>query len=191
VLPYQVFTRHDIAANMETVIEQAESLSSYPLFTKPVNLGSSVGITKCRGRGELYEGLMDAARYDRRVMVEQGLQKPREVEVSVLGNEQPKASLPGEVVPSDEFYSYNAKYIDESSQLLIPAPLPEPLREEIRSLAVRSYQAVDAAGMARVDFLLDRATDQVYVSEINTIPGFTRISMYPKLWEATGLSYSA
>lgn len=191
VLPCMVVTRHQVETDLNSLIDQAETLSAYPLFTKPVNLGSSVGITKCQNRSDLGEGLMDAARFDRRILIERGLEKPREIEVSVLGNEEPQASLPGEVIPSDNFYSYDAKYIDDRSQLVIPAPLPDEVANRARELAVRIYRAIDCAGMARVDFLLDRATNELYVSEVNTIPGFTRISMYPKLWEATGLSYPA
>lgn len=188
VLPWTVVTRRQIEQDPESVIAQAEALGPYPLFTKPVNLGSSVGVTKCHGRNDLYEGLLDAARYDRRVMIEQGLERPREIEVSVLGNEQPQASIPGEVIPSGDFYSYNAKYIDDRSELLIPAQLSEEKIDEVRSLAVRIFKVMDGAGMARVDFLLDRETNKLYASEVNTIPGFTQISMYPKLWEASGLS---
>ena len=131
---------------------------------------------------------MDAARYDRRVLIEKGV-NAREIEVSVLGNENPRASVPGEIKPSDEFYSYNAKYIDGKSELFIPAPISEKLTEQVRDLAVRTYKAIDCAGMARVDFLLDRDTNELYLNEVNTIPGFTSISMYPKLWEASGMSY--
>ncbi len=131
---------------------------------------------------------MDAAQYDRRILVERGIEA-REIEVSVLGNEHPDASLPGEVVPSDEFYSYRAKYIDDQSELHIPAPLEHEKAEQARSLAIEAYQAIDCAGMARVDMLLEKGSEKLYLNEINTIPGFTRISMYPKLWEASGLSY--
>jgi D-alanine-D-alanine ligase len=189
VLESIVVTRRQIRANIAKVIAEAEKVAAYPLFVKPANLGSSVGVTKCRNHSDLYEGLMEAAEYDRRVLIERGLEKPREIEVSVLGNENPQASLPGEVIPSDDFYTYNAKYIDGRSELVIPAPLPAEQVEAIRSIAVQAYQAIDAAGMARVDFLLDRSTQAIYVSEINTIPGFTRISMYPKLWDASGVSY--
>jgi D-alanine-D-alanine ligase len=191
VLESIVATRRQIQSGIENVIAQAQKIGSYPLFVKPANLGSSVGVTKCRNHSDLYEGLMEAAQYDRRVLIERGLEKPREIEVSVLGNENPQASLPGEVVPSDDFYTYNAKYIDGRSDLIIPAPLPSEQQEAIRRMAVQAYQAIDCAGMARVDFLLDRTSQSIYVSEINTIPGFTRISMYPKLWDASGLPYPA
>jgi D-alanine-D-alanine ligase len=191
VLPSLLFTRRAFEHDAQAVIDRIERFSPYPVFTKPSNLGSSVGITKCQNRSDLYEGLMEAARYDRRILVEKGLHKPREIEVSVLGNDQPQASVAGEVLPADDFYSYDAKYKDDRSQLFIPAQLPDDLHAYMRELAVRAYRSVDAAGMGRVDFLLDPANNAVYVSEINTIPGFTRISMYPKLWEASGLPYPA
>lgn len=189
VLDSIVLTRREIEKNIENAIAACEKISAYPLFTKPANLGSSVGISKVRGRSDLYEGLLEAARFDRRVLVERGLEKPREIEVSVLGNDQPIASVPGEIRPSDDFYTYNAKYVDDRSELIIPANLSETKREEIRNLAVAIYQAIDCAGMARVDFLYSESTGEIYVSEVNTIPGFTSISMYPKLWEAAGISY--
>ncbi|HVN54284.1 MAG TPA: D-alanine--D-alanine ligase family protein [Anaerolineaceae bacterium] len=182
--------RSQIEKDPDGAIRQAEQLAAYPLFVKPANLGSSVGVTKCRGRSDLVEGLLDATRYDRRVLVERGI-NALEIEVSVLGNEAPQASVPGQIIPADEFYSYSAKYLDKGSRLVIPAPLSAEKTEEVRDVAVRVFRAVDCAGMARVDFLIDRESGQVFVSEINTIPGFTRISMYPKLWEASGLPYPA
>jgi len=176
-------------ADSAGVIATCEATLRYPMFTKPVNLGSSVGVSKVRDRAELTAGLNEAARFDRKLLVEQGIHA-REIEVSVLGNDDPIASVPGEIIPSREFYSYAAKYIDEASQLLIPAPISVEQTQQVRQLALRAYQAVDCAGMARVDFLMDKATDELWLSEINTIPGFTPISMYPKLWEATGISYT-
>jgi D-alanine-D-alanine ligase len=188
VVDHVVLLSTQFDSRMEESLEKAESVGPYPLFTKPANMGSSVGVSKCANRSLLVEGLMEAARYDRRVLVEQGVQA-REIEVSVLGNEEPEASIPGEIVPGDEFYSYDAKYIHDTSELLIPAPIDEEMAEEARRLAVESFKAVDGAGMARVDFLLDKASGKLYLNEINTIPGFTRISMYPKLWQASGVSY--
>ena len=188
VVDWIVVTGGQIAEDLPGVLDACERLGPYPLFTKPANLGSSVGISKCRNRSDLVEGLMDAARYDRRVLIEKGIEA-REIEVSVLGNDDPDASVPGEVIPGDEFYSYRAKYIDDTSQLLIPAALEESLSDEIRQLAVRAFKAVDGAGMARADFLVERGTNQVYLNEINTVPGFTSISMYPKLWGASGVPY--
>jgi D-alanine-D-alanine ligase len=147
-----------------------------------------VGVSKVHDQSELTPALDLAARYDRKIVVEQGVEG-REIEVSVLGNDEPIASVPGEVVPCREFYDYRAKYIDDDSELLIPAPLDEAMVERIRAMAVRAYKALDCAGMARADFLLDKVSGDLWVNELNTIPGFTQISMYPKLWEATGISY--
>lgn len=182
--------RKDIESGIEAVLDRAEELAPYPLFVKPANLGSSVGISKCRNKSDLLEGLMEAARYDRRVLVERGV-NAREIEVSVLGNDDPVASLPGEVIPGAEFYSYEAKYYDDHSELLIPAPLAPEITERVRQLAIEAYRAIDCAGMARVDFFLDKDNDELILNELNTIPGFTQISMYPKLWEASGLPYPA
>lgn len=188
VVDWTLLLAEDLARDPDGAADRAESVAGYPLFTKPANLGSSVGITKVRSRSDLMEGLFEAARYDRRILVEAGLEA-REIEVSVLGNEAPEASVPGEVVPSDEFYSYRAKYIDDASTLLIPAPIEEEVQEEARRLAVEAFRAIDGAGMARADFLLEAASGRLFLNELNTIPGFTRISMYPKLWDASGLPY--
>lgn len=184
-----MISRRQIETQMDQVLTTCEQIGPYPLFTKPANLGSSVGITKCRNRSDLYEGLQEAARFDRRILVEQGILNVREIEVSVLGNDNPQASVPGEIMPSDDFYTYTAKYFNPNSQLSIPAQLPEALTAHIRDLAVKAYQAIDCAGMARVDFLMNAETSEVFIGELNTIPGFTQISMYPKLWEATGIPY--
>ena len=185
---YALVLRRDIERDMDGVVHKAEAVAPYPLFTKPANLGSSVGVSRCTNRSDLTEGLLDAARYDRRVLIECGV-NAREIEVSVLGNDDPRASLPGEVIPSRDFYSYESKYIDDNSQLIIPAPIGPEKTREAQDLAVRVCKAIDCAGMARVDFLLDRETQALWVNEANTIPGFTQISMYPKLWEASGLPY--
>ena len=136
------------------------------------------------------EGLMQAALYDRRIVVEQGVSDAQEVEISVLGNENPSVSIPGEIVPKDIFYTYAEKYINDTAELLIPARITEELVAQVQSLAIKAYKLADSAGMARVDFLIDRTNDELYLNEINTIPGFTKISMYPKLWEASGLPYA-
>lgn len=183
-------TRTEIQEDAGRVIRTAEALAPYPLFVKPANMGSSVGVHKCDHRGALEEGLTDAARFDRRILVERGV-NAREIEVSVLGNEDPRASVPGEIRPKAEFYSYQAKYHDDSSELIIPAPLSEDEITQIQATALQAYRAIDCAGMARVDFLLDKDSGELFLNEINTIPGFTPISMYPKLWEASGLGYSA
>ena len=196
VLDSIVVSKREIEEDADSIIGQAEALATYPLFVKPANMGSSVGIMKCKSRSDLFEGLLEAARYDRRVLIERGV-NAREIEVSVLGNEEPRASVLGEIVPSREFYSYEAKYIDDNSNLIIPAPIPPELAQWVQQLAIQAYRAVDCAGMARVDFLLEKNESpigepgEVYLNEINTIPGFTKISMYPKLWEKSGLPYPA
>lgn len=191
VVDWIIASRKDAEKNIDALMRDTEALGTYPFFIKPANLGSSVGISKCKNRSDLLEGIMQACRFDRRILIERGVENAREIEVSVLGNEFPRASLPGEIKPSDEFYSYKAKYIDDRSELIIPAPLPKETIAEIQDIAIRTYKAIDCAGMARVDFLVNGATNQLFVNEVNTIPGFTKISMYPKLWEASGLSYAA
>ncbi|MBI3361851.1 MAG: D-alanine--D-alanine ligase [Chloroflexi bacterium] len=184
-----LLTRAEIERDPGGAARKVEAALRFPIFCKPANLGSSVGVTKAHDRAELIAGLREAARWDRRVLAERGI-NAREIEVSVLGNDAPIASVPGEVISSREFYDYSAKYLDESSELIIPANLPEATAAEARRMAVGAFKAIDGAGMARVDFLLDKDSGQLYVSEINTIPGFTQISMYPKLWEASGISYT-
>jgi D-alanine-D-alanine ligase len=158
-----------------------------PLFVKPANLGSSVGIAKVTVAADLERAVERAFEYDTKIVVEKGLDA-REIECAILGNAEPRASLPGEIVPGADFYSYDAKYSASSrAELLIPAPLPDDLCRKVQDLAIRVFQALDCAGMARVDFFLERGSDRLYVNELNTLPGFTSISMYPKLWEASGL----
>jgi D-alanine-D-alanine ligase len=159
------------------------------VFIKPSNSGSSVGITKAHNREELVNGIDVALKHDRKVLVERGI-NAREIEVAVLGNAYPEASVPGEIIPAKEFYDYEAKYINEASKLLIPADLNDKEQEEIKAIAIQVYKALDCAGMARVDFLVDKDTKEIYLNEVNTIPGFTKISMYPKMWQASGKSYS-
>jgi D-alanine-D-alanine ligase len=160
----------------------------YPCFAKPANLGSSVGVHKARDRAELRAGLLDAARYDSDLLVERGVDA-RELECSVLGNDEPVASVVGEIVPNADFYSYRAKYLDGTARSVIPADIPPETAELVRDLALRAFRSVKAAGLARVDCFLERGTNAVYLNEINTMPGFTTISMYPKLWEASGVSF--
>src|ERR1700681_4813124 len=170
-----------------------ESKLTYPVFVKPANLGSSVGISKAHNRKELGPAIEEAAKFDRKIVIEQGVggkkEKAREIECSVLGNDEPVASVPGEIVPGKEFYDYTAKYVDEGSQLIIPAKLSKSEIKEVQRLAVAAFQSVDCSGLARVDFLMDPKTRKIYLNEINTMPGFTAISMYPKMWAATGLKY--
>jgi D-alanine-D-alanine ligase len=169
-------------------IGEIEKRFGYPLFVKPANLGSSVGISKAHDREELLSALDLAAQYDRKIVVERSV-AGREIECSVLGNDDPQASVPGEIVPANEFYDYQAKYIDENSRLLIPAPLTAEQTGEVQRLAVAAFRAVECCGLARVDVFLEEKTGRVLLNEINTMPGFTSISMYPKMWEASGLSY--
>jgi D-alanine-D-alanine ligase len=181
--------RHEINENPDGVIDIIEDSFVYPVFVKPANMGSSVGISKAKDRKGLLEALDIAARYDEKIIVEEFIDG-REIECAVLGNYDPKASVLGEIIPSEEFYDYHAKYEDGGeSQLLIPAPLPTDKNEEIRDLAIKAYKALGCSGLARVDFFLHRQTGKVYLNEVNTMPGFTQISMYPKLWEAAGIPY--
>lgn len=186
---YLSIKRRDWETQPDQMADQLAAEIGYPCFIKPANMGSSVGVHKVHAAEELAAALNDAAQYDRKILVEYAVPDAREIECSVLGNDQPIASVPGEVVPGHEFYDYEAKYIDESSQLLIPAPIEPAVANRVRELAVEAFLALDCAGMARVDFLLARKSNELFLSELNTIPGFTKISMYPKLWEASGISY--
>jgi D-alanine-D-alanine ligase len=189
VVPWEVVLRSEWEREPERIQATLHREIGYPAFVKPANLGSSVGITKVHRRKELPPAIRLAAQYDRKVIVEKGIDA-REIECAVLGNDHPEASVPGEIVPGNEFYDYDAKYVSEGSQLIIPAELGRHRTRQLRDLAIRAFKAIDCAGMARVDFLMQRRTGKVYVNEINTIPGFTSISMYPKLWDATGVSYA-
>ena len=193
IVKHVTFLRGEWEKDAKRVTGEIESKLRYPVFVKPANLGSSVGISKVRNRKELPPAIETAAAYDRKIVVEQGVggkkQKARELECSVLGNDAPQASTVGEIVPAAEFYDYNAKYLDEGSQLLIPAKITKKQMKDVQQMAVRAFQAVDCSGLARVDFLMDPKTEKIYLNEINTMPGFTSISMYPKLWAASGLGY--
>jgi D-alanine-D-alanine ligase len=188
VVPWLLVHRSDWEQNPASCRRRIAREIGYPLFVKPANLGSSVGVSKVHAAPKLDAAMELASRYDRKIIVEKGLDA-REIECSVLGNDHPQASLPGEVVSVNEFYDYEAKYLKQGSELVIPAKLTKKQTREVQALAVRAFRAIDCAGMARVDFLLDRPTGKLYVNEINTIPGFTPISMYPKMWEASGVSY--
>lgn len=186
---YSIVLKKDIEENIDSVISLIEDKFTFPVFIKPANMGSSVGITKAHNREELARGLKEACKYDRKVIIEENI-NCREVECSVLGNNNPVASGIGEIIPSREFYDYEAKYFDGGkSVLIIPAEFSKGKTEEIREAAVKAYKALDCCGMARVDFLVEKETEKVYINELNTIPGFTKISMYPKLWVAAGMSY--
>lgn len=194
IVKHVTILRSDWEKDAKKVHKLVESKMKYPVFVKPANLGSSVGISKAHNRKELGPAIEEAAKFDRKIVIEQGVggkkKKAREIECSVLGNDDAAASIPGEIVPSTEFYDYNAKYLDEGSQLLIPAKLTKSEIKKVQELAVRAFKAVDCSGLARVDFLMDPATRKIYLNEINTMPGFTSISMYPKLWAASGLAYA-
>ena len=190
VAPWKSFLRRDWERDRDGVLGAALTLG-LPLFVKPANLGSSVGISKVKLNGELAAAIDQAFEFDRKVVIEWGVPDAREIECAVLGNDDPQASVPGEVIPSREFYDYEAKYLDEGSRTVIPAEITAQQVADIQRLAIAAFQAVDAAGMSRVDFLLSRATGNIYVNEINTIPGFTTISMYSKMWEASGVPYPA
>lgn len=186
---FLAFTRKQFERAPQGVLEEVEQGLGFPCFVKPANMGSSVGISKAHNRSELQRALETAAKYDRRMLVEEFVEA-REIEVSVLGNDEPIASVPGEIIPCNEFYDYKAKYIDADSTLIIPADLPVDTVDTVRSAAVKAFQALDCAGLSRVDFFVTKRDGRVLINEVNTLPGFTNISMYPKLWEASGIPYS-
>ena len=190
VCPYTVVRRRDWLENRTETLATIERELGYPLFVKPANLGSSVGISKAKERTSLAEAMDLAGSFDRRIVVEAAVPEAREIECAVLGNDDPEASVPGEVIPSREFYDYEAKYIDAGSETVIPADLPPDLSEKVRRLSIEAFRAIDGAGMARVDFLLSRRDGSLFVNEVNTIPGFTTISMYSKMWAASGVTYA-
>lgn len=190
VVKYRWFLSRDCRERRDYVVRQVVKTLGYPVFVKPANTGSSVGISKAHNRKELLEAMDLAMAYDRKVLFEAGVDGVREIECAVLGNNDPRASVLGEIVPSNEFYDYDAKYVDGKSNAIIPAKLPRQKAEAIRNMAVEAFRVLDLAGMARVDFFVTRKTGRVYLNEVNTLPGFTSISMYPKLWEATGIGYA-
>lgn len=184
---YMTLLRSEFRAEPEKVIQNIESKIGYPCFVKPANLGSSVGISKARNRTELQQALDFAAQYDRKIVVEENI-TGREIELSVLGNDSAAASVPGEILPGKEFYDYEAKYLDTGSRLVIPAPLDAEVVAQLQDMAVRAFHAVEASGLSRVDFFVT-GDNRIFINEINTMPGFTQISMYPKLWDASGIPY--
>ncbi|MBI4428201.1 MAG: D-alanine--D-alanine ligase [Ignavibacteriales bacterium] len=189
VTPGVWFFSNEFQKNQKKMISIAEKKLRYPMFVKPANLGSSIGITKAHNREELIKAIQLAGEYDRKLLVEKGIENAREIECSVLGNDEPIASVPGEIIPSNEFYDYDAKYVDGKSTAVIPAKLSKAVAKKVREISVQSFKALDCAGMARADFLVTKKSNRIYLNEINTIPGFTSISMYPKLWQASGISY--
>ncbi len=189
ICDYEVVLKHEWQRDERGIMSRVATRLGFPLFVKPANLGSSVGISKAKHATELRAAINLAAEFDRKIVIEAAVPNAREIECAVLGNDDPEASLPGEVIPSREFYDYEAKYLDEGSRTEIPATLTPQQVDEIRALAIAAFKAIDCAGMARVDFLLARDTGVLYLNEVNTIPGFTTISMYSKMWEASGLPY--
>jgi len=193
IVKHVTVLRSEWESEPKKVQKRVESKLKYPVFVKPANLGSSVGISKAHDRKELGPAIEEAAKFDRKIVIEQGVggkkNKAREIECAVLGNDRPEASVPGEIVPGKEFYDYTAKYLDEGSKLIIPAKLTKAETKKFQTLAIQAFKAVDCSGLARVDFLMDPNTRKIYLNEINTMPGFTSISMYPKLWGATGVDY--
>lgn len=191
VADWVVVRRRELAADRAGVRARIETALPYPVFVKPANMGSSVGISKVKTADELDAALDLAAAFDRKIVVEAGVPEAREIEVAVIGNDTPDASVPGEIVPANEFYDYEAKYLASGSRTLIPARLTGRVAAEIRQLAMDAFQAIDGTGLARVDFLVTRSTNTIFVNEVNTLPGFTTISMYSKLWDASGVTYAA
>ncbi|HZS75395.1 MAG TPA: D-alanine--D-alanine ligase [Ktedonobacteraceae bacterium] len=189
IVDYLVYRRSEWERSPEPILDAIEQRLGYPCFVKPVNLGSSVGVNKAHDRQELEHAMRIAAEYDRKIIIEKGI-NCREMECAVLGNDEPIASVVGEVISSNEFYDYRAKYIDGKSQVIIPADIPQETASEIRRQSSQAFLALDLSGLARVDFFLEKESGKVYINEVNTMPGFTSISMYPMLWEASGLSYS-
>ena len=190
VLPWVDLRRHELMeAGLEASCARIEEALDYPLFVKPANSGSSVGINRALNREELIDALNEAMQFDDKLLVEKGIEA-REIEVAVLGNEEPQASVPGEIIPGHAFYDYEAKYLDGSTRLVVPASLSEDEVHTLQEKAVQAFRVLEAGGMARVDFLMDKKTGQIYINELNSLPGFTDGSMYPRLWAATGLPYA-
>jgi len=191
VCPYRVALRHEWERDGDEILTDLEESLKYPMFVKPANLGSSVGISKAKDAQGLRDAMGLAGSFDRKIVIEAAVPEAREIECAVLGNDAPEASVPGEIISSREFYDYEAKYLDEGSRSIIPAELPKPIADQVQRLSVEAFKAIDGAGMSRVDFLLSRGNGTLYVNEVNTIPGFTNISMFAKLWAASGVPYPA
>ena len=190
ICDYEVVLKRDWQRDEHAVLQQIVTRLGFPVFVKPANLGSSVGISKAKHAAEMRTAIALAAQFDRKIVIEAAVPKAREIEVAVLGNDDPEASVPGEIIPSGEFYDYEAKYVSDDSRTVIPAAIDEARAAEVRSLAIAAFKAIDGAGMARVDFLLAGDSQVLYLNEVNTIPGFTTISMYAKMWDASGLPYA-
>jgi len=190
VVPYFGFYKYEWESDKETIHNKVVTTIGFPCFVKSANLGSSVGISKVNSETELNSAVDDSCMYSNRILIEKAVSNPREIEISVLGHEDPIASLPGEIVPHRDFYDYTAKYLEQGTGLIAPAQIDEDMTKKLRALAVETFKALDCSGMARVDFLMDGDTKELFIGEINTIPGFTQISMYPKLWEITGIPFA-
>jgi D-alanine-D-alanine ligase len=190
ICDYEVVLKRDWLRDERRVLDTIVTRLGFPVFVKPANLGSSVGISKAKHAAELRTAIVLAAQFDRKIVVEAAVPHAREIEVAVLGNDDPEASVPGEIIPSREFYDYEAKYVSDDSRTVIPADIDEARAAEVRALAIAAFKAIDGAGMARVDFLLAGDSQVLYLNEVNTIPGFTTISMYSKMWNASGLTYA-
>ena len=189
ILKWITIKRKDWRKDKLKILSLIQDNFKYPVFVKPTNLGSSVGITKVHQKKELEKAIDLASSYDRKILIEEGAEDVREIECSILGNDDLRASVVGEVIPAREFYDYDSKYIDKKTQLIVPADLSKAVSQKVQQIALRAFRAVDAAGMARIDFFVTKKENKIYLSEINTIPGFTSVSMYPRLWQATGISY--
>jgi len=189
ILKWMTIKRKEWQKNKEKILSLIRNDFKYPLFVKPANMGSSVGITKVHKKEELEKAIDLASSYDSKILIEEGLEDVREIECAVLGNDEPRASVVGEVRPAGEFYDYDSKYIDEGTQLIIPAELTDDVSKKVQEIALSAFKSVDAVGMARVDFFISKKENKIYLNEINTIPGFTSVSMYPRLWVASGMPY--
>jgi D-alanine-D-alanine ligase len=189
VLPFRVVRSSELPCCIDRLVADLELDFGYPMFSKPANLGSSIGVCKIHSKGELAEALAFSSQFDRKIVIEKGIDT-RELECAILGNDRPQASVVGEILPGREYYDYEAKYADPNSRLEIPASIPEDRSEEIRNIAVKAFELIDGSGLARVDFFMERSTGAIWINEINTMPGFTPISMYAKLWAASGVDFS-
>ncbi|MEM7194182.1 MAG: D-alanine--D-alanine ligase family protein [Pseudomonadota bacterium] len=187
--PCEILHYGDWLEHGQNVIPKVEQKLGYPMFVKPANMGSSVGVSKAANRNVLVTGIEHAFEFDNKVVVESSMENCHEVECSVLGNNRPIASLVGEILPGAEFYNYETKYLDDKSETRIPADIPENIADAVRDLAIRAFRAIDGSGLSRVDFFVNRENHAIYLNEINTLPGFTPISMYPKMWQASGINY--
>ena len=186
---YTYTNKWNFGLDQNEELDKIEKELNYPIFVKPANMGSSVGITKVSNREELREGIKEALKYDRRIVLEQGI-NAREIEVAVLGNDDVKSSIAGEIIPAKDFYDYEDKYVNGASKLEIPAKLDEDTMQKVRNMATEAFKGIDGRGLSRVDFFIEKETNNIYINEINTLPGFTNISMYPKLWDNTGIQYT-